>query len=532
MDAKSRLIAEAVVTYADACTLPGLTPSCPFYRLDDGAPACSEECRMLAAQLGAEGRDEREARIGGLVMRGRAIPLRVVGGMRDYDATRSYIIDKDKPPREQSTPSLLLSLTSAVIANAFIGDVGRLDDALRLWGEAERRIGALDAVFRGGMAEQIATAVAVRVALEHLHHSGVSGASKGIDGTVFGGGSSWLEAARLSAEHVISRPTRRQAVETPDKTILSAALPQLFDTDEVLDELVSDAAVAHALTGTFRRRVVRWLSNLLPVDLAGTLSARPPHAPLFAALEPTLAREPVGVWLWERFTTTHVEDWSTGSLAFEWEWASSTPDVPCDPRAMAERIVEADTTSRLAMARSLRAFSQPVRAAGFEPSEYVRRATNLLVKGRWDEAIQIFEGLVELSPGDAEAWNNLGFCQLVADPAASISMLQRAATLSRTPSLLTAANLALALHLTGRDEEALKVGHNALTWESPSHASGTWLWEHPSLDVGLDAELVLGEVTDIHDYLSRLLEHIREVPSNICSRPMADESAGSIAAEG
>lgn len=527
MDPEARLVAEAVVTYADSCTLPKLTPGCPYYRLEGSSPTCSEECRSLAHRLGADGRDEHKTQIGGLILHGRAIPIRAAGGMRDYDATREYIKDRDKAPRDQSTASLLLSLANAVAINALAGDIRGLDDALKLWGEAERRITALDAVFRAGIADEAARAVIVRVALEHLHASGRIDIADVTGAPLVSEGSSWLEAATLSAEHTASRTTRRTYVDAPDKSILSQALPQLFGSDEELDEFVADSVIAHTLTETFRRRVIRWLGNLLPVDLTGTLSARAPHAPMFAALEPIAPREPIGAWLWDRFTITRIEDWATASLSLEWDWASYSRTAPCNARAMAERVVDADTTSRHAMIRSLRNYARPQRPAEFNPSEYVGRASELLVSGQWEAASQIFEGVVALSPGDAIAWNNLGFCRLAADPQDAIKMLRRAEALSRTPSLLTAANLSLALHLVGEDTEAIRIGLAALEWPDPAFSGGALLWGHPADegDQELDAELVLSTFDNVRIYLDRLLEHMSETTVGSCNSASAMESS-------
>lgn len=507
MDAESRLIAEAVVTYADACTLPKLTPGCPYYRVENGSPTCSEECRALAEKLGVSSRGEHRTQIGGLIMRGRAIPVRAAGGMRDYDATREYLTDKDKDPRDQSTASLLMSLGNALVTNVLTGTVTRLDDALKLWGEAERRIGAIESVFHSGIAQQVASAVIVRVALEHLNREGRVDMENVIGSPVFDSSVDWWEAAARSAEEASTTTTRRRYAETVDRQLLRVALPYLFDDEGDLDDLVSHPVVAHALTPTFRRRVVRWLTNMLSIDLAVTLSVRPPHALLFAAHEPMPTSDPVGLWLWERFTVTRVEEWSAGSLSLEWDWASNGNDVRCNARAMAERVVDAETTSRLAMTRSLQRYRGPVWEHGFVSAEYAERASKLLVDGQWEEAGQIFEGLVELSPGDAEAWNNLGFCRLVASPTEAIVMLRRAEALSRTPSLLTAANIALALHLTGKDGEALKTGRTALGWETAAGDGSAWLWEHP-VDTEYDAELVLGDFPSAREYLTDLLDHI------------------------
>lgn len=508
MDAESRLVAEAVVTYADSCTLPKLTPGCPFYRTENGSPTCDEECRKFAKKLGVHSHGEHRTQLGGMVMHGRAIPIRSAGGMRDFDATQQYLSDRDKEPRDQSTASLLLSLNYALVTSALTGTTSRLEDAFRLWGEAERRIGAIESVFHSGLAQQVASAVVVRVALEYLNSEGRIDIADVIGPPVFDSTAGWWEAATLSAADAAAA-TRRGQSEVSHKRLLSSALPHLFDDEAELDELVAHPVIAHSLTSTFRRRVVRWLTNMLSVDLAGALSVRPPHASLFAAHEPMSTGDPVGLWLWERFTVTRLEEWSAGSLALEWEWASNGSDVRCDSRAMAERVVDADTTSRLAMTRSLKRYSGPVYEHGFVSAEYAERASNLLVAGQWEEASQIFQGLVELSPGDAEAWNNLGFCRLGADPTEAIVMLRRAEALSRTPSLLTAANIALALHLIGEDDEALIVGRTALTWDDPAGAGSAWLWEHPVAEE-YDAELVLGDFPNVRDYLTDLLDHIED----------------------
>ena len=137
-------------------------------------------------------------------------------------------------------------------------------------------------------------------------------------------------------------------------------------------------------------------------------------------------------------------------------------------------------------------------------------ALDLLVTGDIDGASRIFEGLVELSPGDASGWNNLGFCQLPLDTQGALTSLRRAEALSRAPSQLSAANQTLALHLLGRDDEAVEVGTAALLAENAVDVGSSWVWMHPTND---DADLQLGDVPRVADYLTPLLGHIQ---SNDC----------------
>jgi len=68
------LLLDALVTYSDSCTLPNLTPSCPYFVQSEAGPTCREQCRDLMAQSGAADRRVRDVRIGGLVLHGRGMP--------------------------------------------------------------------------------------------------------------------------------------------------------------------------------------------------------------------------------------------------------------------------------------------------------------------------------------------------------------------------------------------------------------------------------------------------------------------------
>lgn len=88
---RQTLMMHAVLAFADACTMPKLTPSCPYYRLDGETPTCSEECRTIGESFGAPDRPIAEHRVGGLIMRGREIPVEVAAGSQEFDATREFL---------------------------------------------------------------------------------------------------------------------------------------------------------------------------------------------------------------------------------------------------------------------------------------------------------------------------------------------------------------------------------------------------------------------------------------------------------
>jgi Tfp pilus assembly protein PilF len=61
----------------------------------------------------------------------------------------------------------------------------------------------------------------------------------------------------------------------------------------------------------------------------------------------------------------------------------------------------------------------------FKPARHVDRAARYLAAGEWSKAMRIFEGILALNPGDGEAWNNLGFCQLGESAVKALPLLRR-----------------------------------------------------------------------------------------------------------
>jgi len=506
VDDETRIIADALVSYADSCTLPGLTPSCPFYRSTEDGPTCGEQCRDVIHRFGGEERPVESHDLAGLVMHGRSLPIRVAGGLAEFDATRSYLQDRDRAAHDQSTPSLLLSLRAMLVEHAITGTGDRVADAESVWRELTRRIPGMEQVFAGGLAADIGSAVSTRVILDHLTEKDGFRLDDVIGRPTQPQARTWLAAARASS---LSDPSRLRIRGrfAPDLDLLRRVLPQLFESPDDAAALRDDPLVVHVLSPIFRNRVARWLSNLLTVDLTATLRVDPPTEAVFAVLDGASELQDVGGWLWERFTVTNVDDWSYASLVLEWDWVQRGSTDLCDPRAMAERSVSEERLSRLALQRAASTRLQPrSRTRAFDPSFYVPHALDLLVNGDVDGASRIFEGLVELSPGDASGWNNLGFCQLPLDTQGALTSLRRAEALSRAPSQLSAANQTLALHLLGRDDEAVEVGTAALRAENAVEIGSSWVWMHPTDD---DADLQLGDVPRVADYLTPLLEHIQ-----------------------
>lgn len=305
---------------------------------------------------------------------------------------------------------------------------------------------------------------------------------------------------RLSAEE--SAPTLRNE---------STGLPNLDPEDDeqsqdlpALERLAEDRGVRYILSKGFVLRTSAWLDQLLSNKLDGFLQWKAPSFPLFKALDAhdNLTDE-VALWIWERFTITRAEDWSTTSLLQEWE-ARTQGTTVLKRTVLNERRVDVDRAALLALKKSNAQIRTEARPKALDPDDFVVPAAEFLQGGNYAAAADIFAGLADLSPNDGNVLNNLGFCQMPMDPAAALATLQRSSLYSRDFPLIGTANRVLALHLVGRDEDALALAQEAVL---PKGEEGDmYAWEHEC-----GKSLRLAQHVDSRKYLQDLKQHILEV---------------------
>lgn len=500
--ARDRLILEAVVSYANSCTLPDLTPTCPFYESTEDGPRCGEQCRGVAESLGDSSAAVETHDVDGLRFTGRALSLGVVAGVSDFDATQVFLEDFRSPLLEQRTASLLLLLRTCIVGSALEGPESAPAAPVDVWGELLRRGLDVERLASGEFVRELAVTLAVSSVLDKLRAGPVATTSESL---VTEQWASLLDARfqQEPQEQALKTRRSRPAFRPGDlrRLLRSAGFPEDFKLSPEDEQLL-----AHALSPAFLDRVVQWLVRLFSEDLEGALALSPPPPAVFDALPARNTADEVGTWLWERFTRTELDQWTPSSLALEWQWLDSGEAVCCDQRILRERALDKSEVA----SRALRRFAQPRSStpsvSGLSASDFVNRASELLVNGEWKAATAIFEGLAELRPGDGEAWNNLGFCLLAADADHALVALRRARSLSVRPKLLTVANEMLALHLLGRDQECLRL-HSAV--ESATEDAGVVLrmWMHPAGDD--EDELELAEPQSLSQYVEDLLRHVR-----------------------
>lgn len=447
------------------------------------------------------------------MMTGRVLPAKSAAGAQPYDAGQRFVEERKLPPRDQSTTTLLLGLRAALRVPVLGDPAAQAFDAMSIWAELERRGVPVESVVRGALLADMAFAITTRAAAPYFADAGVIPADSSLELRTMmaeGAREGWSAVLRAAAATWESPEALAAAIAAePIMSLPELVVPPWEDFDGPSPQAVARAAAAVeirlAFSGLFLRRVEEWLSRLIEDDLAGLLRAIPPPASVLLALPVHAApvRDEIGLWTWDRFTRSRLEEWALSSLLLEWRYAQGeTPAGACPPRVLAERPIEAEHVANLALNRQSRRRGRRAPARGLTAAALTHSAVSHLHAGRWQSAADVFAGLVALRPADGEAWNNLGFCQLPLDLTAALRSLQQASLFERENPLVNAANRTLALHLVGRDEDALRVADAALT--APARSISSILWRHK----GMDAPLILDENVDPIEYLRELRRHI------------------------
>jgi len=507
-DLERRIVLDALVSYADACTLPALTPTCPFYIEVEGRPTCGEQCREIAQARGAEPRRVRSKDLGGLVLLGRELPARSVAGADDFDAAEIRLRYERDEPFQQPTTSLLVGLREAIVTGAFEG-AANTSAALAYWGELDRRGFPIENVAANGMVDAIANAIALSVTVPILISAGVTPlqASDAVDSQLNSPHrEAWTNVLRETFNAAQDQRRERLHAFTPDPPTLRRRLgsliaPEVSDTEfEAVIEAEPFLAFVQGLAA--QGRIAAWLAHLFETDLDAALSTRPPeHFETFAAF-PLRGRDEVAEWLTDRFLLTDLNRWGSTSLTLEWRHLSGHRDTECPVRVLAERSLDRSTVGERALATLGERSPRRIEPEPLSPSLFVYPAQLALGNRQWDTAIGIFHGLTRMMPADHEAWNNLGFCQLAVDPGTALDTLEHASRMRHGNTSVSVANRVLALHRLNRDEEALALADQCLALPV-TRVGVAVMWKHPS-----DEPNSLVDDVDPYAYLASLRLHI------------------------
>lgn len=515
-DKAHAILMDALVSYSDACTLPDLTPSCPYYEVTDVGATCQEQCLALIQDQGAANRPIRDVQLGGLVMTGRALPLSVASGMSQFDAYETYLRDRRAPARQQSTSSLLLGLEAALCAFPIERNESRVERAFALWSELERRDLPISAIATEAILPSVASSIGVLSAIPAMREAGVwdnDVSTDFLDRVEVLAQQGWTTVlkdaidAEPSREVAMKRAGRSGSrLQTPSgpASVFSYSEDDFDFSTEVREKLSANGQLPYAIANRFTGRVVEWLSRLLNEDMRALFLWQAPPSPVFLALSgPNRTPDEHARWIWDRYTTTRLDDWAKSSLLLEWR-SHHDGSAPLSPRVWGERITEKDPVASLALEKSSQLARRPRRPErGLRPQEFVDTAVRHLKEGRVEDAANIFAGLAELRPADGDVLNNLGFCLMATEPEHALIVLQEASLYPRSQELVSSSNRALTLHLVGRDADAIAVAEEAL--DQDHHEGSCYMWRHTHDRQPLE----LVAVDDAREYLKDLLVHLR-----------------------
>jgi hypothetical protein len=488
---------DALVTYSDACTLPSLTPSCPFFRDAESGPTCDEECRQLIEEFGVANRGVREVTVGGLVLTGRALPLSAAGGYSPYDASKIFLRDRGRPPRQQCTASLLLGLQAAMLEPPLLGDRNEREGRVRaLWVELERRKLPVGRVMKAVVLPAIAAMIGAFATLPAMRSGGLlppDVSTEAMDSISAFADTGWAAAldGAIAAEggEVIATRAALRSLHRMMETKQWSGWPEDFlgprgsgshPTDEQIARFLNDERCLYGQSLLFTDRIYAWLCRLLDEDdLDRLLSWEAPKVDLFLAIprQASADVDEVGGWIWDRLAVTDLGEWLDSSLHLEWRHRSGD-ELPVPPNVWRERVTDPGMVAGLVMDRLGNRAVRRERKGGLDPNEFVEKAVELLKENRVQEAANIFEGLLELRPADGTALNNLGFCLLPIDPVRGLELLQRASLFRPSSPLINSANRVMALSVVGRTDSARALAQEVVgTWGPHAEAEHGWLWQ-------------------------------------------------------
>lgn len=496
----------AAVAFGDACTRPKLTPTCPFYEESENGPTCNEQCRGIGESLGDTSRKVAEHVMGGLVLTGREIPRAAAAGAEEFDANRLYIVEKSLPVADQTTTALLLALRHHSI-NIVLNEtpVDQYGIPLAIWAELDRRDFPTPRCAAAALSFPLARAAVSRATFGRLAALGLIGSDKAND---FSEADPWVEffsSVRGRIAPLISNSHRpRTGNGGGHRLVLPGWLADLDSDGSLSAAIVHDDFLSVAFSPDFVFRLSQWFGRLFTDDPQRVFRASVPDQHLFLGLEPVRYSDDAGEWLWTRLTQTTLDSWSTSALVHEWNWQTRDESQGFHRRMLRERTLEAAAVSSTVLQRLSSSIAED-RNPGFDPVHFVQRALGLLETGDPIGAASIYSSLTELRPTDAEVWNNLGFCQIAFDPSAALHSFGKSAMFSRGGPHLRTVNQVLALHLLGRDNDALVLAGDISGL--PTGKVSVWLWNHVAPRQAGAPE----HVENVPEYLENLLTHIRNL---------------------
>lgn len=491
----------ALQQFSERCDAPNLIAECPFsVDLPTGGRGCGEECENL---LDAHGRPSTRARVSLDSSSGFAIERSKRRGVvaeppvfeadRPFDAKETFWRDQDTPSFSNWHSVALLGGVKETICTV---PRARLPgwDQVRVMGalqELERRGYSADKLVRYGLASKIMStiqgAVGVYVVLGDIRKELGDGVPETSDPAV----ARWLDvvSSGAAADHSEQVRILIERIESTGAELLSDnttnELGLVFTRlPELLERWVADASLGD---------LIDWSA---PAE--ATLEA---HAVAGSGADAlTEPDRQICQWIWDRFTSTYLADWSPSSLQLEWKYFRRRITAPLDEREMSIRFIEPAELS--ALVADTKTASDGRSGAS---RQMVASAVRLIKDGHRHAAATLFGAVLAIDFEDGQLYNNYGFCLLPDDVQAAYAALEKACSMGYGEPV-NLANRILALYWMGKPVMALELAHEHLTNTNPEtlDEAPSYLWDFTS---GRDDPRMMDSVSP-RDYVVRLAVHI------------------------
>lgn len=452
-----QIFLRALRDYSDNCEAPNLTPGCPFaVDVQGGGRGCGEECIEILTRFAVPpGFDEE--RIGESMSVIRRRPSRRRRGpsatSRAFDAKEMHLSDEARSLDLWQSTSLIMELVQ-MMHSLPIEPTRPLEWYERIESIEyilEERGFSISQLVKGGFGSSVAGMVAILLTMSLDLEDTVAERTEFLR-------SSWVAAGLPLTDFV--RPG--------------------MDASERSDSILAILPI-----------VLAWAVEAPMVELASWIPAGP-----IGGSASDDAPDLTGIWIFDRFTKTFLDQWDTTSLHAEWEWIAGRRASPLPLSQMNERRVPPDALGSRIADLATEGVARSVRAA--EQSFY-ELATTYLSEGRSRAAAAIYDAALVMDPDNAWYHNNRGFCLIPDDPREALTSLDRAAALGFELVALNTANRALALIWSGRFAVALRLIEDGWDEAQLTNSGSALLWK-PTLD----EPPALFETKDLAGYIARL----------------------------
>lgn len=181
-------------------------------------------------------------------------------------------------------------------------------------------------------------------------------------------------------------------------------------------------------------------------------------------------------WLWQRNTGEVLDRWSTDTLHLEYKWQHNRKVSLFSPEALSDDGPELPVLNAEIARRAVEPQSQGQHEQDRLLWQLQESAVDFLRKGKFSEAVALFEFHRRRNPQDPKTLNNLGFCSMPLGASRALHWLELAAANNYGEVAINVYNQCCCLVQLNRAAEALDRAENYWQRQRQVDAMPGFLW--------------------------------------------------------